>query len=153
MSASKSAGGGSSARALARLGRQLEKALEPIELTLPQFRVLSLLADGSSASSALASRLAVSPPSMTAVIDGLSARGLVERRPDPDDRRRLTLLLTPAGRKTLRAAEAAVDARLVEVGRFLEDPARATEALAALAEWNHALDRFREEKRVAEKKT
>jgi hypothetical protein len=37
----------------------------------------------------------------------------------------------------------------VEVGRFLEDPTRATEALAALAEWNHALDRFREEKRVA----
>jgi long-chain acyl-CoA synthetase len=153
VSASKNTvGAGSSARALARLARQLEKALEPLELTLPQFRVLSLLADGSSASSALASRLAVSPPSMTAVIDGLSARGLVDRLSDPDDRRRLTLLLTPAGKKTLRAAEAAVGARLVEVGRFLEDPARATEALATLAEWNHALDRFREEKRVAEKR-
>lgn len=147
MSASKDKGG-SSARAIARLARQLDKALEPLELTLPQFRVLSMLADGSTASSALASRLAVSPPSMTAVIDGLSARGLVERRPDPDDRRRLTLLLTAAGKKTLRAADAAVDARLRDVGRFLEEPERATEALAVLAEWNHALDRFREEQRA-----
>jgi long-chain acyl-CoA synthetase len=152
VSASKDAGGGSGARALARLARQLEKALEPLDLSLPQYRVLSLLADGSSASSALASRLAVSPPSMTAVIDGLSARGLVDRRPDPDDRRRLTLLLTSGGRKTLRAAEAAVDARLVEIGGHLEQPERAAEALAGLAVWNHALDRFREEKRVAEQR-
>ena len=140
----------SGARALARLARQLEKALEPLELTLPQFRVLSLLADGSSASSALASRLAVSPPSMTAVIDGLSARGLVDRRADPDDRRRLTLLLTTAGRKALRTAEAAIDARLVEVSGYLEEPERAAEALAALAVWNHALDNFRESKRAGQ---
>jgi DNA-binding MarR family transcriptional regulator len=81
---------------------------------------------------------------MTAVIDGLSARGYVDRRPDPDDRRRLTLLLTPAGKKALRAAEAAVAARLGEIGSYLEDPARAAEALAAIEVWNHALDNFRE---------
>src|SRR3954464_14966284 len=35
----------------------------------------------------------VRPPTVTAVVDGLVARGLVERQSDPEDRRRLTLLL------------------------------------------------------------
>src|SRR5438552_18615506 len=79
------------ARALARLARHVEHALDSLELSLPQYRLLSLLGDGSSASSALAGRLAVSPPSVTAVVDGLVTRGLVERHADAADRRRLTL--------------------------------------------------------------
>ena len=139
------------ARALARLARHVEHALDPLELSLPQYRVLSLLADGSTASSALAGRLAVSPPSVTAVVDGLVTRGLVERQADAGDRRRLTLLLTAAGGKLLRAAEIAVDARLGEVAEYLEDPSSAAAAIEALQQWNHALDAFREEKRSARK--
>ena len=139
------------ARALARLARHVETALDPLELSLPQYRVLSLLGDGSSASSALAGRLAVSPPSVTAVVDGLVARGLVERHADPSDRRRLTLVLTPAGLDLLRAAEGAVDARLGEVAQYLEDPSSAAAAIAALQQWNHALDTFRE-KRAEERR-
>jgi len=135
------------ARALARLARHVEQALDPLDLSLPQYRVLSLLGDGSSASSALAHRLAVSPPSMTAVVDGLVTRRLVAREPDTDDRRRLTLQLTADGSKLLRAAEGAVDARLGEVAQYLEDPSRAAAAIEALQQWNHALDAFREEKR------
>src|SRR5436309_5044532 len=82
------------ARALARLARHVEQALDPLELSLPQYRVLSLLGDGSSASSALAHRLAVSPPSLTPVVAGLVGRGLVARDADTGDRRRLTLHLT-----------------------------------------------------------
>jgi long-chain acyl-CoA synthetase len=137
------------ARALARLARHVEHALDPLGLSLPQYRVLSLLGDGSTASSALAHRLAVSPPSVTAVVDGLVARALVERQADPEDRRRLTLLLTPGGVDLLRAAEAAVDARLGEVAEYLEDPTGAAAAIEALQQWNHALDAFREEKRAA----
>jgi DNA-binding MarR family transcriptional regulator len=136
------------ARALARLARHVEHALDPLELSLPQYRVLSLLGDGSSASSALAGRLAVSPPSVTAVVDGLVTRGLVERQADAADRRRLTLQLTPDGAKLLRAAERAVDVRLGEVAEYLEDPSSAAAAIAALQQWNHALDAFREEKRA-----
>jgi len=137
------------ARALARLARHVEQALDPLDLSLPQYRVLSLLGDGSSASSALAHRLAVSPPSVTAVVDGLVARALVERQTDPADRRRLTLLLTPSGVDLLRGAEVAVDARLGEVAAYLEDPSSAAAAIEALQQWNHALDTFREEKRKA----
>ena len=134
------------ARALARLARHVEQALVPLELSLPQYRVLSLLGDGSSASSALAHRLAVSPPSMTAVVDGLVARRLVTREPDREDRRRLTLHLTDDGLTLLRSAEAAVDTRLGEVAQYLEDPSRAAAAIEALQQWNHALDAFREDK-------
>jgi long-chain acyl-CoA synthetase len=137
------------ARALARLSRHVERALDPLDLSLPQYRVLSLLHDGSSASSALAGRLAVSPPSITAVVDGLVARGLVERHADAEDRRRLTLVVTPAGAQLLRAAEDAVDARLGEVAKYLEDPSSAAAAIEALQQWNHALDAFREEKAEA----
>jgi long-chain acyl-CoA synthetase len=130
------------ARAVARLAKQVEVALAPLDLSLPQYRVLSLLADGSSASSVLARKLAVSPPSVTAVVDGLVARGLVERRDDPEDRRRLTLLLTRDGKRLLAAADVAGEARLDEIAGFLVDP---PDALAAgLEGWNRALDRNRE---------
>jgi DNA-binding MarR family transcriptional regulator len=38
---------------------------------------------------------------MVAIVDELEQRGLVERRPDPDDRRVHALYLTGAGRKLL----------------------------------------------------
>ena len=130
------------ARAVARLAKQVEVALAPLDLSLPQYRVLALLADGSTASSVLARRLAVSPPSVTAVVDGLVARGLVERRDDPEDRRRLTLLLTRDGKRLLATADAASEARLDEIAGFLVEP---PDALAAgLDGWNRALDRNRE---------
>jgi DNA-binding MarR family transcriptional regulator len=81
------------------------------------------------------------------VVDGLVARGLVERHADAADRRRLTLVLTAHGLELLHAAELAVDARLGEVAEYLEDPSSAAAAIAALQQWNHALDAFREEKR------
>lgn len=151
MSDPKSTGSSSSdgLRAVARLTRQVEKALGTVELTLPQFRVLSTLEDGSNASSVLAQRLAVSAPSVTAVVDGLVTRGYVEREADPDDRRRLTLRLTRAGESALRAADTAMLERFDRVAAHLDDPATATDALGALAVWNTALDRFFEARSAA----
>ena len=111
------------ARAVARLAKQVEVALGPLDLSLPQYRVLALLGEGSTASSVLARRLAVSPPSVTAVVDGLVGRGLVEREADPEDRRRLTLLLTRDGAKLLAAADAAAEARLDEIAGYFDDAA------------------------------
>jgi DNA-binding MarR family transcriptional regulator len=126
------------ARAVARLAKQVELALAPLDLSLPQYRVLALLGEGSTASSVLARRLAVSPPSVTAVVDGLVGRGLVERRADPEDRRRLTLLLTREGTKLLTAADGAAEARLDEIAEFSD------ETPTGLDWWNVALDRKRE---------
>jgi DNA-binding MarR family transcriptional regulator len=41
---------------------------------------------------------------MTNRVDRLTSRGLVERRPDPDDRRSVRVRLTPAGSAVVDAA-------------------------------------------------
>src|SRR5262245_64226961 len=46
--------------------------------------------------SELADMLDLQPITLTRLLDRLSANGLIERRPDPDDRRANRLFLTPA---------------------------------------------------------
>ncbi|MFN8519261.1 MAG: MarR family winged helix-turn-helix transcriptional regulator [Chloroflexota bacterium] len=47
---------------------------------------------------AVAGLLLVTPASITSLFDTLERRGLVTRRPDPDDRRRVQVEVTEAGR-------------------------------------------------------
>src|SRR6202035_5052130 len=77
------------------LSKRVEVALAQVELTLPQYRVLGILAEGAAAASGLADRLAVRRPSITALIDGLVARGLVDTPPPGGHRPRRR---PPAGR-------------------------------------------------------
>ena len=88
---------GTYGRVAAWLSKRVEVALAEVDLTLPQYRVLGILAEGSAAASGLADRLAVRRPSITALIDGLVARGLVDRRQEDTDRRRVALRLTDEG--------------------------------------------------------
>jgi DNA-binding MarR family transcriptional regulator len=62
-------------------------------------RVKSLmwLSEGPLSLSALADAIGVDAPYATLIVDSLEERGLVERQPDPDDRRRKLVTLTPAG--------------------------------------------------------
>ena len=113
---------------LARLAKQIELGLATVEVSPPQYRVLVSLAEGKAAASALADRLAVSKPSVTAVVDGLVERGLVERRHEVADRRRVAHELTPAGRRLLIAAD--------------EEAA----AMSGLDVWRRALDAARDAK-------
>lgn len=136
----RSAGG-----AVARLARVVEHALVEADLSLPQYRLLLLLAEGSVAASALADHLAVTRPSVTTLVDGLVQRGLVERHPDGDDRRRVGHALTTDGRAALHRAEDAVERRLSAIAGHLGEPA-ATEAVASLGTWHHALDAHRRER-------
>ncbi len=125
-------------RVAAWLAKRVEVALGEVELTLPQYRVLGILTEGSSAASALAERLAVRRPSITAVVDGLVARGLVDRRQEDADRRRVALRLTPKGARILAAADRAVDAYLESIAAHLPAKEEAT-ALRSLELWGRAL--------------
>ncbi len=104
---------------IARLARQVELAVTTVDLTLPQYRMLAILGDGCEPSSKLAEKLAVSRPSVTGVVDGLVARGLVRRDHTPDDRRRIDVGLTDAGRLLLLAADAAVEQRMERINQLL----------------------------------
>ena len=126
-------------RAAAWLAKQVELGLATVELSLPQYRVLSLLDEGSAFSSALAERLAVRPPSVTGVIDGLVGRNLVERRHADDDRRRVTHVLTPAGRQVLAQADEAVNERLRTIADSLPEPGAGDRALESLLVWPEAM--------------
>lgn len=75
------------------------------QLTPLQFAALMKLADvGETSQNHLGRLTAMDAATMQGVIKRLIARGLIERRPDPDDRRRLLLTLTPDG--TALVAEA-----------------------------------------------
>lgn len=70
-------------------------------LSAAQAKVLVALQPGESAPMrALAVRLEYDPSNLTGLVDRLEARGTVERRPDPADRRVKALVLTEAGERT-----------------------------------------------------
>jgi long-chain acyl-CoA synthetase len=129
---------GSYGRVAAWLSKRVEVALGTVDLTLPQFRVLGILAEGSSAASGLADRLAVRRPSITALIDGLVARGLVDRRQEQDDRRKVALRLTKEGERILDEADRAVDDYIVSIAGCLPNKEEAM-ALRSLELWGRAM--------------
>jgi DNA-binding MarR family transcriptional regulator len=133
----------------ARLARQVEVALAALDLSPAQYRMLVQIARGTDASSSLAQKLAVSAPSVTAVVDGLVQRGAVERAHSVEDRRRIALALTRPGRALLASAEEALQARLGAIAGELEDGELAANALAALTLWGDALDRARVKREAA----
>jgi DNA-binding MarR family transcriptional regulator len=72
------------------------------DLTLAQMTVLGRLDRvGPCGVSDLAAGERVRPQSMASTVAALLAAGLVSRTPDPGDRRRVLIALTPAGREAL----------------------------------------------------
>ncbi|MFB6579224.1 MarR family winged helix-turn-helix transcriptional regulator [Streptomyces sp. NPDC056402] len=60
---------------------------------------------GPASQAALSTRTGIHRSDLVAVINELAARALVERTPDPEDRRRNVITLTPPGRRHLRTLE------------------------------------------------
>lgn len=81
------------------------------QLTPLQFAAMMKLADvGETSQNQLGRLTAMDAATMQGVIKRLLARGLIERRPDPGDRRRLLLTLTGGGREiTQRATSLGLD--------------------------------------------
>ena len=94
-------------------GRVLERSLT--DMTLPQFRVLSVIASSPERANRLAEKAAMSRPSLTGLLDGLEARGWVQRVHVEGDRRGVSLEVTASGAKALREAERAMTAELERV--------------------------------------
>jgi MarR family transcriptional regulator for hemolysin len=73
-----------------------------LDLTVPQFRTLAFVNrnEGSSLWE-VADHVGLTPPSMSRIVDGLIVRGLMARKDDPDDRRRVRLTVTNRGQEIL----------------------------------------------------
>lgn len=119
-----------SPRTLAWLARRLERALAEAEVTLPEYRLMAVIADAAAGSSQLAGRLAVSRPRVTAIADRLASRGYLERHHSPDDRRRVEHVLTDSGREALERADAAVSSAIDRLAAELTPDESETVALA-----------------------
>jgi DNA-binding MarR family transcriptional regulator len=93
-----------------------KEALDPLGITPSHGRALSeLLRHGSMRPGGLADHLRIAPRSATEVVDDLERRGLVERTPDPADRRATLVTLTEEG---LAAGDAIRAARQAAAERF-----------------------------------
>jgi DNA-binding MarR family transcriptional regulator len=93
-------------RAHRRLRLAHNEALRPLQLNIAQLAVAGLLEDrGDLSQRQLIEIMDADKSTMVYLVDELESQGLVERRPDPSDRRAYAVHLTDAGR-----------ARLVEAG-------------------------------------
>ena len=121
-------------RTLAYASRGLERAVAP--LTLPQYRVLALIAGAPERASRLAERVDVTKAALTGVIDALEARGFVARTEVDGDRRGVTLVLTDAGTAALQAGDEATTAWLESVLAHSPDRDAVVGALVSLGDAN-----------------
>ena len=91
-----------------RLRAMAQEALAEWDVTPSQARALAVLRRGGPQRlGELAEHLRIAPRSATEVVDALAERGLVERRPDPADRRATLVALTAHGEEVSAAIRAA----------------------------------------------
>jgi MarR family transcriptional regulator, transcriptional regulator for hemolysin len=90
--------------------------------------------DGEPSQRELAAAMWIEAPTLVAHLDRLERDGVVERRRDPDDRRVIRVVITPAGRK--------LQARLHEVAAACDAELRALLSVADQRALERALDRI-----------
>ncbi|WBB68721.1 MarR family winged helix-turn-helix transcriptional regulator [Micromonospora sp. WMMD812] len=74
------------------------------------YRLLAALAEiGPTSQAELGRRCGIDRSDVVAALNDLVAKGLVQRSPDPGDRRRNVVTVTTAGRRDLRRLEGALD--------------------------------------------
>ncbi|MCX5334413.1 MULTISPECIES: MarR family winged helix-turn-helix transcriptional regulator [unclassified Streptomyces] len=99
---------------VARFYADFEDAAAEHALTGAQARLVSLLSLEPLPMRKLAHKLRCEPSNVTGIVDRLESRGLVERRPDPADRRVKLAAVTEEGRAVARS--------LRESLRFAREP-------------------------------
>jgi DNA-binding MarR family transcriptional regulator len=118
------------------------------EITLTQASVLRELRAGPQTSSRLGQAVGLSPASLSHLVDRLEKRGLVSRRRDDEDRRRVDVHLEPAGERVLGETRVfrGSDLHLAVEAMTSEERRRLKSALTRLVEIAHGIALEREER-------
>jgi DNA-binding MarR family transcriptional regulator len=91
------------ARTSFMVARQFHANVKRHGMAVPTWRVLATLSDGQGYSiGELAGIVLFEQPTLTKVVDRMTAENLVVRRAAPDDRRKTLVFITPAGRARVR---------------------------------------------------
>ncbi|HKS45947.1 MAG TPA: MarR family transcriptional regulator [Amycolatopsis sp.] len=108
------------ARAGGRAIRKLNRALEESGLRSRHYTVLMAAAErGGLSQRELGDLLGIDPSAVVALVDDLSAAGLVRRDPHPEDRRTRLVVLTEKGHDTFeRASELAAEVERDTLGQL-----------------------------------
>lgn len=117
--------------------RRLRQSPAPGDLTLPERAALARVGRaGSTTPGALAKLEQISPQAMGTTLASLEAKGMVERRSDPGDGRRVVFSQTDAGRRAERDKRSARTEQLVKAieDNFTDDELRILAAAAPLIE-------------------
>ncbi|MBI3286848.1 MAG: MarR family transcriptional regulator [Chloroflexi bacterium] len=104
-------------RAGDRILARMEVALAQHGLSVPKYKLLTLLAEAEDSRlplSVMAEKLSCARSNVTGLIDRLEAEGLVKRSSSHDDRRVTYAQITAAGQVRLAAAHPAYQAALTE---------------------------------------
>ncbi len=105
------------------LVRRLRRADETLGVTPARLSALSVLVfGGPSRIGDLAAEEQVAGPTMSKIVAGLEADGLVTRRADPDDRRAVLITPTARGRRLMERGRAQRVERLAAELASLPDP-------------------------------
>ena len=110
-----------------RMFRAVNDEMAGCGLSVARTKVLRRLCEqGPTRQSVLAADFALSPHSITDIVDGLERLGLAERRPDPVDRRAKLVAITDAGRTALDVANATWERLLTQIFGSLSQADRET---------------------------
>src|SRR5690242_20238739 len=121
-----------------RLGRRLLAMEQPIlerhGVTMWAYVVLTALRDGPArAQASLAAAINADKTRLIPVLDDLQKRGLIEREPDPADRRVRLLGLTPEGRRLQEAVQSEIRSAEEIMLSKIKDQAAFVRALSELS--------------------
>lgn len=84
----------------------MDRRMRAEGVSLARFKLLSFIGQGPSVRSAdIMSAFGYSPRTVTEALDAVEREGLIERHPDPTDRRAKRITITPAGEAALRQSE------------------------------------------------
>jgi DNA-binding MarR family transcriptional regulator len=116
--------------------------LGELRLGFTQLAALYVLADaGTMTIGDVAEAIGRSPSATSRLVDGLVRRRLVERQPEPEDRRQRTVRLTQRGQAILRVVDRARADQFLIAVRALPGPERAIVAMGVAALATHAISR------------
>lgn len=85
-----------------KFSRMYTELLGRLDLTLPQYTLLhQLVLSGRISMSEIGSRLGITKPAVTNLVDRLEKKSYLKRAPHPEDRRSLLLEILPKGKKVI----------------------------------------------------
>ena len=122
-------------RASHNLTTELTAALEDLDISPRDHAVLSTAMCGEHTQTEIARMVGLDKTTMVVTVDELEAAGLAERRPSSTDRRARVIVVTDAGKRSVKAADKVLDRVRDDVLSVLEPDERRVflDALSRLA--------------------